>query len=212
MGLQVIGAGFGRTGTNSLKLALEQLGFGPCHHMFELGDHPEQLGFWQAAARGETPDWDAVFAGYAAQVDWPGARYWRELAEHFPEAKVILSVRSEDAWFDSVQSTIYPFMRDRATHGSEDMRARGEMAYETIVQQIFHGRMDDRDHATAVFRRHVEEVQSTIPPDRLLTYRVAEGWAPLCRFLGVALPATPFPRANTTEAFRARQAARENGA
>jgi Sulfotransferase domain len=93
MALRVIGAGFGRTGTHSLKLALEQLGFAPCHHMYEVRAHPEQLAFWQAAARGELPDWDEVFAGFAAQVDWPGARFWRELAEHFPHAKVILSVR-----------------------------------------------------------------------------------------------------------------------
>ena len=105
-----IGPGFGRTGTNSLKLALEQLGFGPCHHMFEVRDHPEQLPNWEAAARGETVDWDVVFRGYRSQVDWPGARYWRELAQHYSKAKVILSVRDPDSWFDSVQATIAPFV------------------------------------------------------------------------------------------------------
>lgn len=204
MALQVIGAGFGRTGTNSLKLALEQLGFGPCHHMFEIRDHPEQLHHWQAAAAGRRPDWYKVFEGYTAQVDWPGARYWRELADHFPAAKVILTTRSADSWFDSVQATIYPSMRDRATRPSEHDRARAEMAYQTIVQQIFDGRMDDREHAIAVFRNHIAEVQRSIPDQRLLTYRVAEGWEPLCRFLGVPVPEAPYPRVNSSEAYRAR--------
>ena len=204
MALRVIGAGFGRTGTNSLKLALEQLGFGPCHHMFEIRDHPEQLPFWQAAAEGHLPDWDRVFEGYAAQVDWPGARYWRQLAEHFPAAKVILTTRSADSWFDSVQATIYRSMRDRANRPREHDRARGEMAYRTIVQQIFDGKMDDREHATAMFRDHIAEVQRSIPAERLLTYRVAEGWEPLCRFLGVPVPQGPYPRVNSSGDYRAR--------
>lgn len=201
MGLRVIGAGFGRTGTNSLKLALEQLGLGPCHHMFELRDNPRQLGYWQAIADGGRPDWDEVFAGYAAQVDWPGARYWRELAAHFADAKVILTTRAPESWFESVQATIYPFMRDRADHPTEDMRARGEMAHELIVRQVFHGRMDDRDHAISVFRAHIAEVQQTIPENRLLTYRITEGWEPLCRFLGVPTPTAPMPHENARESF-----------
>ena len=207
MALQVIGAGFGRTGTNSLKLALEQLGFTPCHHMFEVRDNPTQFPLWQTAARGELPDWDEVFADYAAQVDWPGARYWRELAEHFSGAKVILSVRPASDWFDSFQATIASFMRARASHENPHRRAIAEMAYEIIARQTFGGRMDDRGHAEQVFRDHIAEVQATIAPERLLTINVAEGWAPLCRFLGVPVPDTPFPHANSTEAFRARQVA-----
>lgn len=105
MTLEIIGAGFGRTGTNSLKLALEQLGFGPCHHMFELRDHPELVPDWEAAANGQKMDWQQVFSNYRSQVDWPGARYWRELAFAFPDAKVILSIRDPNEWFDSVQAT-----------------------------------------------------------------------------------------------------------
>jgi hypothetical protein len=147
-----------------------------------------------------------VFEGYKSQVDWPGARYWRELADHFPDAKVILSVRPEESWFKSVMATIYPAMAAHQSHESAERRARAQMAYDTIVQQTFDGRMDDRDHAIAVFRRHITDVQGTIAPDRLLTYRASDGWEPLCRFLGTAVPATPFPRANTTEAFRAKVA------
>jgi hypothetical protein len=204
MALQVIGAGFGRTGTNSLKLALEQLGFGPCHHMFEVRNDPEQLPFWQAAARGDIPDWDQVFARYAAQCDWPGARYWRELAAHFPDAKVILSVRPADAWFDSFQATIGRFLGPPDVHTDPDRRARAEMVHELIAQQIFGGITDDRAHATCTFREHNAEVQRTIAPERLLTFEASEGWEPLCRFLNVPVPETPYPHANSTEEFRAR--------
>jgi Sulfotransferase domain len=123
MPLEVIGPGFGRTGTNSLKLALEHLGFGPCHHMFEVRDKPELLPAWEAAADGETVDWNKVFSGYRSQVDWPGARYWRELSQYFPKAKVILSVRDPDAWFDSVQATIAPFVSARGKHPSPHVNA-----------------------------------------------------------------------------------------
>ena len=121
MALEIIGPGFGRTGTHSLKIALEQLGFGPCHHMFEVRDHPSSCRPgrpWHAAS---AVDWDEVFRGYRAQVDWPGARVWRELARHWPEAKVILTVRDPDAWFDSVQATIAPFL---AARGSIPIAAR----------------------------------------------------------------------------------------
>jgi hypothetical protein len=202
MALAVVGAGFGRTGTKSLKLALEQLGFGPCHHMFEVFDHPEQLPFWKAAARGDLPDWDAVFADYNSCADWPSARYWREITAHYPDAKVVLSLRPADQWIKSIHATILPAMLDRGDHISEETRAKKEMAYEIVIEQTFGGRLDDADHAMAVFNAHNEEVQRTISRDRLLTYTVAEGWAPLCDFLGVAVPETPFPRTNTTEEFR----------
>ncbi len=202
MALSIVGAGFGRTGTNSLKLALEQLGFGPCHHMFEVRDNPGQLPYWQAAARGETPDWDAVFAGYGSCVDWPSARYWREIAAHYPDARVVLSVRPEEKWIESVHSTIYPAMIDRSDRIPVATRERRDMAYEIIVEQTFGGRLDDAEHAMAVFRAHTDEVRAAIAPGRLLVYDVAEGWEPLCGFLKVAVPEAPFPRTNSTAEFQ----------
>jgi hypothetical protein len=201
MALDIIGPGFGRTGTNSLKLALETLGFGPCHHMFEVRDNPEQLPAWQAAARGERVDWDRMFQGYRSQADWPGARYWRELARHYPEAKVILTVRDPDAWFDSVQATIVPFLAARGQHPSPHVNAIAEMGHEAIVTQVFADRLSDREHATRVFRDHVAEVQATIPPDRLLTFEVRHGWEPLCAFLGRDVPDLPFPKTNSSRQF-----------
>ena len=201
MPLEIIGPGFGRTGTNSLKLALEHLGFGPCHHMFEVRDNPEQLPHWEAAARGEAVDWDKVFAGYRSQVDWPGARYWRELTEHFPDARVILTVRDPDAWFDSVQATIAPFVAARGSHPSAHVNALAEMGYQTVMAQVFDGRISDREHATQVFKDHIMEVEARIPADRLLTFDPREGWPPLCKFLEVKIPDRPFPRTNSSKEF-----------
>jgi hypothetical protein len=202
MALEIVGAALGRTGTNSLKLALEQLGFGPCHHMFEVRDHPEQLPYWQAAARGEPPDWDEVFTNYRACVDWPSARFWREIAAHYPDAKVLLTLRDADKWFDSVHATIYPVIMSREAREPGRFRDTLEMAAEIIIKQTFGGRLDDRDDAIAVFRAYEEEVRRTIAPERLLAYDVSQGWEPLCAFLEVPVPDTPFPRTNTREEFR----------
>lgn len=202
MPLKVIGAGFGRTGTNSLKLALEQLGFGPCHHMFEVRDNPDQLPYWQAIARGEAPDWDAIFADYNSSVDWPSARFWRELAVHFADAKVLLSVRTPESWIKSVHSTIWPSLRDREKQEPGTRRDRQNMSYELIVRQTFDERLDDVEHAMAVYRAHNEEVQREIPAERLLVYTVGDGWEPLCRFLDVDVPDTPYPHTNSTAEFR----------
>jgi hypothetical protein len=201
MPLEIIGPGFGRTGTNSLKIALEHLSFGPCHHMFEVRDNPEQLPAWQAAARGEAVDWDQVFHGYRSQVDWPGARYWRELAQQFPKAKVILTVRDPDEWFESVQATIAPFIAACGTHPSPHANAIAEMAYQLIAIQVFNGRMSERDHATQVFKEHMATVQAAIPAERLLTFDVRAGWQPLCDFLDVQVPGMPFPNTNSSKAF-----------
>lgn len=209
MALDVVGAGFGRTGTNSLKLALEMLGFGPCHHMFEVRNRPEQVAFWAAAARRERSDWDTVFEGFKATVDWPSAYFWKEIAAHYPEAKVILSVRPVESWVKSIHSTIHESLKRRAARPTELLRAQGEMAYDIIEQRTFDGRLGDAEHAAAVFRAHADEVKATIAPERLLVYDVAEGWEPLCRHLGVPVPGEPFPRTNSTDEFRARAAARD---
>jgi hypothetical protein len=204
MALRVIGTGFGRTGTNSLRLALEQLGFGPCHHMFALREHPAQLAHWQAAARGETPDWDAAFEGWGAAVDWPSAAFWRQTTAHFPQALVIHSTRSPESWHRSVLNTILPAMEGLAQMEPGPRRDRLEMARRLIVEQTFGGRMADPEHAMAVYRAHEAEVLEAIPPGRLLVYRVGAGWEPLCAFLGVPVPDAPFPETNSTAEFTAK--------
>ncbi|KAB2876453.1 MAG: sulfotransferase family protein [Bauldia sp.] len=207
MALSVIGAGFGRTGTMSLKLALEQLGFGPCFHMAEffISNAAEALKKkWERVAYGPgEPDWDYVFDGYRATVDWPSCVFFRELAGHYPLAKVILTVRDPERWFDSTQATIF------RRNTSENLAERGDpwarMVLKVVNQLTFGGDVNDRDGCIAVYKAHNEAVRRAIPPERLLVYEAREGWAPLCRFLEVDVPDAPFPQANTTEEFQARR-------
>ncbi|MER9224325.1 sulfotransferase family protein [Mesorhizobium sp. M0664] len=197
MALYVIGAGMGRTGTYSLKLALEHLGFGPCHHMADVHANPEQKALWRAAGQGQLPTWDAAYAGYLSAVDWPTAHFWREVSDHYLHAKVILTVRDPEAWYDSMAQTIGLTM-DAATNDPQSFGVA------VVGNTVFGGRFDNRDHAIAVYEAHNASVKSTLPPERLLTYQASEGWEPLCAFLGVQLPSEPFPRTNSTAEFRAR--------
>ena len=201
MALEVIGPGFGRTGSNSLQHALEQLGFGPCHHMHEVGERPELLPAWDALSRGGKPDWDAMFDGYRAQVDWPGARFWRELSAYYPDAKVVLTIRDPDEWFTSFEATILKFMAARGTIPDPHGDTIAQMCHRLIDVPVFAERSAERAYAIEVFCAHNAEVQATIPSDRLLTYNVREGWEPLCAFLEVDVPGTPFPRINSTAQF-----------
>ena len=200
MALEVIGAGFGRTGTMSLKQALEELGFGPCHHMMELfrdDAGAELTAKWEKVSRGEDkPDWDAVFDGYRATVDWPGCFYYRELAERYPKAKVILTVRDAEDWIDSAEATI--FSPDNWSTRSETWLA---MITRVVGEGTFQGRSNERDYAIEVFNRHIDEVRRAIPPKRLLVFDICDGWAPLCEFLGVPVPDRPFPHANSAAKF-----------
>lgn len=208
MPLHVIGAGFGRTGTMSLKLALEQLGFGPCHHMTEVLKTPGAAEPWAAAAGGKPVDWDGVFDGYRSAVDWPAADYWRELAHHFSHAKIILTVRDPESWFRSTQETIFGPIN---TLMSDDASAVG-LTMRAINARHFGGRPNDRAACLAGYEAHNAAVRREVPPERLLVLDVAEGWDPLCRFLGVPAPDTPFPRANSTDEFREHAAAMMAGA
>ncbi len=204
--LDVIGAGFGRTGTASLKAALERLGYGPCYHMFEVLTAPERMSDWQRAVEGDA-DWDSVFAGYRATVDWPGAAFWRELVEHYPQAKVVLSVRDPHSWYESTYETIYQFATQPAASPDGDAAGRRfrERMLPTIREIIwdgtFGGRFDDEAHAIAVFEAHNAEVRAAVPADRLLVHHVAQGWEPLCDFLGVDVPPEPFPHVNERDSL-----------
>jgi hypothetical protein len=202
MTLSVVGAGFGRTGTLSLKMALEQLGIGRCYHMVEVFQKPEAPEQWRAAGDGEGADWDTIFDGYSATVDWPGATFYREIADHYPKAKVILTERDADAWFKSTQATI--FANDL---GGGDGSPFAQM-FKAVIGKLFDGRLHDRDHCIAVYRAHNAEVRRVIPAERLLVYEVAQGWGPLCDFLKLPTPDTPMPKVNSTEEFVGRIANR----
>ena len=193
--LQVIGAGLGRTGTLSMREALVRLGFGPCDHMVENFERQERFALWDEALRrkiaGEPIDW-RLLTGFQAIVDWPGAYFWNELTAAHPGAKVILTVRDPQRWYDSISATIFTLRDDQLPEGPRDI----------IFNRTFDGRLNDRAHCQAVFAKHNEAVRATIAPDRLLVFDVKEGWERLCAFLGVPIPEQePFPHVNDTAAF-----------
>ena len=200
MALQLIGAGFGRTGTLSLKSAIERLGAGPCYHMLEVVRHPGHADTWLRAADGESVDWDALFENFAATVDWPGCSFWRELRERYPEAKLLLSVRTPESWYESVYNTIYQAMSGTGEL-PEAVRTQMAMARKIVLENTFDGRFEDRAHAMGVFERHNQKVQRSIPSDQLLVYPVGAGWEPLCRFIDVPVPDEDFPHVNKSEVF-----------
>ena len=202
MSLLVIGAGFGRTGTLSLKLALDRIGCGPCYHMKEVFEHEGHVALWEAARRGEQP-WEALFAGYSSAVDWPASAYWKELAAYYPESKIILTHRDPERWYDSARSTIYR-RRELPPDAPATLRAHRAMVTALVWDGIFDGRFEDRQHALAVFREHIEVVKRDIPPERLLVFEAKQGWQPLCGFLDRPVPDDPFPRVNTEEEFNKR--------
>jgi hypothetical protein len=214
MDLKVIGAGFGRTGTLSLKLALEELALGTCYHMVETIAHPEHDAMWLALAKGETNDWRPILEGYASTVDWPGVMIWKELGVAYPDAKIILTLRDPQSWYRSAAATIFARMLE--ARDAEILRARGvadaidpirrrhmAMINAVVVEQSFDGSLDEAN-ALHMFNAHNDEVRRLVPPERLLVYEVGQGWAPLCAFLGLPVPATPFPQVNSVDDFGSR--------
>lgn len=201
MSLKVIGAGYGRTGTLSLKFALEKLGFDQCYHMMELMKRPEHAEVWSDAHQGKAVDWDTLMSGYQASVDWPSCNLWREQLAHWPEAKVLLSLRDPSDWYDSVMATIYKSSTDGLQHEDPARQAHARWVNSIIWDPIFDGRMDDRAHAIDCFNRHNDSVQEQVPSEDLLVYRPGDGWEPLCDFLGVGIPEEDYPRVNSRDDF-----------
>lgn len=213
MPLSIIGSGFGRTGTASLCMALNQLGF-PCYHMHEvMGNkaNKSHLDFWHKVANapsGTQHNWDEVFANYTAAVDNPACCVWRELAETYPNAKIVLSLhpKGPEAWYESTMDTIYftetkwqfKVLKIATPFG----RKLGDMTRKLVWQRSHQGTMSDRTKAIAYYKQHIQKVKSEVPTDRLLIFSVDQGWEPLCNFLGVPVPAGEFPSVNDRVAFQ----------
>lgn len=196
MSIKVVGAGLGRTGTMSLKLALERLLAAPCYHMAEVFQHPEHVPLWHQAVRGNMPDWAAMLAGYAAVVDWPAASFYAELSAAYPEAVVVLSLRDAESWWRSASATIFP-----ATNKiGSDVRA--------MMLDLFGARftslLTDRQACIAAYEKHVATVRQTVPAGRLVEWQPSDGWAPLCAALRIPVPDEAFPHENSTDAFKSR--------
>jgi hypothetical protein len=200
-GLRVIGAGFGRTGTMSLRVALDELGFGPTFHGQDIHFRPSRTYPWAKVANGQPGDWDEIFRGFHSALDYPVCCVWRDLAEHYPDAKIVLTVRDPESWWESTRTTIYPARNVLPAYLRKYVpfiRTYVDWQDKLVWDGLFDGRFLDREHAIKVFEQHTAEVRATADPDRLLVYNVAEGWEPLCEFLGVPAPDHPFPRLNST--------------
>ena len=194
MALEVIAAGLGRNATFSMKFALEALGFGPCHHMSEVfADGRRQVPLWTEASRGK-PDWDAIFAGFRSSADYPSASYWRELAAYYADAKVVLTTRDPDSWFDSVSETIFSERMLGSLRGSPV-----ETMMDGVIFDHFDGDITDRAYMTDWYVKRNQEVRDSLPAERLLDFHPKMGWEPLCEFVGVPVPDLPFPRVNSRD-------------
>jgi hypothetical protein len=211
MPLQIIGAGFGRTGTSSLKVALEQLGFKPCYHMLELTVRPEHCALWFAADRGARIHWETIFAGYVAAVDWPACVFWRELLVAYPDARVILTVRDAASWYASFRETILARAESLPPVTSPAIHALYDLSKELILRRTFRGAAGDERRAIEALEAHNAEVIAAVEPRRLLIYDVADGWAPLCAFLGLQVPAESFPHLLPRAEFAAELRSRTAG-
>jgi hypothetical protein len=202
MTLRVVGAGLGRTGTNSLKVALERLLGGPCFHMLEVFARPEVIPLWQAAVEGAPIDAEALMPGFAACVDWPAAAFWRELADASPEAIVLLSTRSSaPAWWKSADETIFAVAR-RGVPDDPAMQAQMRMIL-SLFEHRFTPDWSDATCAQRAYDAHNAEVRSAVPKERLVEWQPGDGWEPIASALGVAVPDEPFPHTNSTADFRA---------
>ena len=200
MGLKVIGANFGRTATMSLKQGLEILGFEKCYHMSEVVVHPEHIELWLEAWRGKDI-WKTIFTGYQAAVDWPAAAFWPQLMHAYPEAKIVLSIRDADEWFESAVNTIFRSMDGNLLAKDEVLRTRIEMLKEIIVDGTFDGDLMDRDKCIKIYKENIERCRSEVPSYRLIEFDASLGWEPLCRGLGCRIPQQPYPHVNKASEF-----------
>ncbi|MEM7112121.1 MAG: sulfotransferase family protein [Chloroflexota bacterium] len=191
--IKVIGAGLGRTGTMSLKLALEHLLGHPCYHMADVLAHPEHIPFWQAAARGDSVDWSTFFADYAATVDWPSTPFWLELSTLYPNALILLSYRDADAWWQSASKTIFPRI--------QNAEGAWRVMMDELLTNSFTAELANRSACIDAFNRHNESVRNAGLGSRLLVWQPGDGWEPLCQALSLDVPDVPFPHANSRAAY-----------
>ena len=211
MMLRVVGAGLGRTGTNSLKVALERLLGGRCYHMFELIERPGDTERWERAVSGDAVEWGWLRQEFVATVDFPAAMFWRELLADSPHAVVLLSTReSAQVWWDSFQRTIVPSLSGGVPADQPEWARRRAMNLSVLSRLT--PRWREPAAAVEAYERHNDEVRQTVPPEHLIDWQPGEGWGPICSVLGLAVPEEPFPHENTAADFQARIGVSQPGA
>ena len=204
--MKIIGAGFGRTGTLSLKKALELINMGPCYHMDEMIRFPKHIDIWKAAAQKQVVNWDDIFSTYQSSLDFPASLYYRELLTAYPDAKVILTVREPERWYQSMYDTAYTMMQLNTPAWFKKYvipyKRFADLIDLLIWDGLFLGKFTERAHAIEIYNRHIEQVKQNIPAEKLLIFNVKEGWEPLCNFLGIPVPNIPFPYVNDHETVK----------
>ena len=203
MSLDIIGAGLPRTGTKTLKKALEILGYRKCYHMYELGIHPEHIHYWEAASEGAEVDWETLFAGYRATTDYPAAYHWRSLLKYYPNAVVILTVRDPAQWYRSANETVFKIAEEIPPNNSP--LAQRRRLWKRDMQKWFGEEIDNIELMLQKFEEHQKNVQNGVSAERLLIYEVSQGWEPLCSFLSQDIPDLEFPFENARADFLKRQ-------
>ncbi len=194
--MEVIGAGFGRTGTHSLGLALETLGFGPCYNMHEIAKKPGHTELWSGALDGRPIDWDGVFRSYRSTVEWPAVSFLDEILSRFPDARVILTLRDPESWYESVRNTVFEALELSDQNPDPVKRKNQSLTRRLILEHTFGGRYGEKEHVLEVYQEHIQHVVELVPRERLLQFDVREGWEPLCDFLQKAIPLETFPKVN----------------
>jgi len=205
MTIEILGAGFGRTGTNSLKLALEEIGLGPCYHMHEVAKNTGHVDLWDSAIHKGHFDADILYKNYKSAVDWPTVAFLPFLIKKYPEAKIILTLRDPSEWYESAKCTIFEAMLSGSLNPDMDARRRVAMSRRLILERTFSEKYFDKEYCINVYEKHIESVVEAVPKERLLKYSVTEGWGSLCRFLDVSIPNTPFPVTNDRKSFLAKK-------
>ncbi len=211
--IKLLNLSLGRTGTMSLKQALEDLGFGKCYHFSDMFHHPEHIEIWKSLARGESIDWEALFKGYQSSLYWTPSYDYQPLLDQYPDIKFILTVRDSDAWYKSVSNTVYG-LNHLTLSRKIGLKIKGvfdpdlrklykiwELQESLLWQETFKGRFHDKDFAIQQFEKHIENVKKNVPAERLLVYKIQQGWQPLCDFLQLPVPDADFPRVNDTASF-----------
>ena len=201
--LEIIGVGFGRTGTHSLGLALENLGFGPCYNIREVTKNADHTELWNNALNGKPIDWSHLFREYKSSVEWPSVFFYRELVQYFSSAKVILTLREPESWYESASKTIFAGLELSAYNPDLLKRERSSLNRRLILERTFENRYNDRESAINIYKEHIRQVLEIVPSEKLLLFDVRDGWEPLCTFLQKPIPKEEFPRQNARTEFMA---------
>lgn len=209
-GVKVIGAGFGRTGTSSFKEALEILGFGKCYHMREVVPNGH-VDHWMKICDDKEFKFISDMldkSGYRSTSDHPSCLFWQEQLKAYPSAKVVLTTRDPNSWYKSWMNTVANLQTDcdscpfgvRVFMGMQFFGSFGKMTSRVVTDYSFHGDWS-KQNMIKCYCDHVESVKLLCPPEKLLIFDAADGWEPLCAFLGVPVPNRPYPRLNSTDEF-----------